>query len=69
MEYYISTHQWLHAFPPPLTPHFQKLLDTVLTQTTIKKPARPFCNIEAIVNSRPGEVNVVYALLSRYFVD
>jgi hypothetical protein len=43
LEYFLGGHQWLDAFPPPLEPHYAKLvvcLNTLLATPT-NPPARP----------------------------
>ena len=54
MDFYISSHQWLDAYTPPLEKHLQQLADTVQTLLTQRYGIRP--QPVSVEESRPEEL-------------
>jgi hypothetical protein len=58
LEYFLGGHQWLDAFPPPLEPHYARLvvcLNTLLATPTNPPPRREMPPASA--DPKPGQIH------------
>jgi hypothetical protein len=58
LEYFLGGHQWLDAFPPPLEPHYARLvtcLNTLLATPTNPPPRRD--TLSPTADPRPGRMH------------
>jgi hypothetical protein len=71
LEFFLSTRNWLNAFPPPLEPHYQQLctcLNTILaTPTNPLRPEQPALQVqtEPQVSQSPAHLVIEPATLRR----